>query len=576
MDYIAIFRQNVKKYSQKPCFLFDERVFTFQHVEEFSNRLANYLSAEGFQHGDVIALILENCIEYPCVWVSLSKLGIIAALINSNLRSKPLIHSIKTAGAKTVITSKQLLQEIETELKEFNFIKIYIFDPNTSSNNSEQSDSSTQVVNLDKQLPRCSAQPSKPIPFSLQHPVFYIYTSGTTGLPKAAVIKHSRFLLGSFGFLVATGINSKDIVYNTLPLYHSHGGWIGVTYSLMGGATVVFRKKFSASNFWKDCIKYKCTCFLYVGELCRFLLAQPSSPDDQNHQVRFASGNGLRTNLWQQFSNRFNIKNIQEFYAATESNAYFFNIDSKVGSCGFNSVIAPKLSAVVLLKFNPTTMEPIRNEKTGLCIKSDIGERGLLVGMIRATVLQAFDGYVNNLSGTQRKMISNVLKKGDSAFNTGDIIIVDKFGYYYFCDRTGDTFRWRGENVSTVEIENILMDILKLSDIVVFGVSIPETDGKAGMVVIKKDNESSPIDLKYLEEQIKTHLASYARPIFIRLTEQIEMTGTFKVKKTTYQDESYDITRTNDEIYYLNPSTKMYQRVTNDIYEKINQGKIKF
>ncbi|CAF1391201.1 unnamed protein product, partial [Didymodactylos carnosus] len=270
------------------------------------------------------------------------------------------------------------------------------------------------------------------------------------------------------------------------------------------------------------------------------------------------------------------IKQIREFYAATESNAYFFNLDSKPGACGFTSMVMPTgwLLSIVLLKFDQTTMEPIRNEKTGICIECDIGERGLLAGLITKSVLHAFDGYVNNPSGTNRKLIRDVLKKGDLAFNTGDVIISDKFGYFYFCDRTGDTFRWRGENVSTVEVENVLMDILKLSEVVVFGVNVPETDGKAGMVVIR--NNEKPIDLKYLEKELKTHLASYARPIFIRLTDQIEMTGTFKVKKITFQDESYDITRINDEVYYLNSSTQTYQRLTNDIYIKINEGKIKF
>ncbi|CAF0981247.1 unnamed protein product [Adineta steineri] len=391
--------------------------------------------------------------------------------------------------------------------------------------NGHSSISSIETIHLYDKLEQCSIQPTKPIPYNLRHPVFYIFTSGTTGLPKAAVIKHSRFLLGSLGFLVTTGVTDKDIMYDTLPLYHSLGGWICITYSLLGGCTTILRKKFSASNFWKDCVRYKCTGFTYVGELCRFLLAQPPGEYDRKHSIRLCSGNGLRQNLWTSFVERFNIRNIYEFYAATESNAYFFNIDSRPGACGFYSLIVPRALGSVLVRFDPITMEPIRNEKTKLCVRCKTGERGLLLGMIGKNILHAFDGYVNNPSGTNNKIVEGVYKQGDRGFNTGDVMVADKFGYLYFCDRTGDTFRWKGENVSTVEVENILMDILKQSDIMVFGVSIPETDGKAGMAVIL-NNSSTSINIKTLPNELKTlGLPPYARPCFIRITQHIELTG---------------------------------------------------
>ncbi|CAF0945950.1 unnamed protein product [Adineta steineri] len=576
-DFIHIFRANVKRYNSKECFMLDEESLSFQQVEDLTNQLANFFTAEGFTRGDVIALILENSLEYPCVWIGLSKIGCIAALINTNLRAKPLLHSIQTVNAKCIITSKQILSEIESELKELDIKKVYLFDSKpTLKIKSNSISSSFETVQLYEQFESCSIQPPKSLPYDLKHPVFYIFTSGTTGLPKAAVIKHSRFLLGSFGFLCATGVTSDDIMYNTLPLYHSLGGWVCITYSLLGGCTTVLRKKFSASNFWKDCVRYKCTGFTYVGELCRFLLAQAPSEYDQKHSIRFCSGNGLRQNLWMPFVNRFNINQIYEFYGATESNAYFFNLDSHPGSCGFFSVILPRILGSVLVRFDPETMEPLRDEKTNLCVRCKTGERGLLLGMIKKSLLNAFDGYVNNPSGTNRKIIDNIYKIGDQAFNTGDVMLADKYGYFYFCDRTGDTFRWKGENVSTVEIENMLMNILKINDIVVFGVSIPETDGKAGMAVIL-DESASSINMNTLVNELKKQgLPSYARPCFIRLTKHIELTGTFKVKKTVLQEDGYDLNRVTEPIYYLNQQKQIYERLTPEIYDLILKEKIKF
>ncbi|UJR35625.1 hypothetical protein I4U23_028375 [Adineta vaga] len=581
-DFIHIFRENVKRYQTKPCFILEDKSLSFQQIEDLTNQLANFFSAEGFTRGDVIALVLENSLEYPCVWIGLSKIGCITALINTNLRAKPLLHSIRTVNAKSIITSKQILPEIEAELKELDIKKVYLFDPKESSttkihnSNSESISTSFETIQLYEQLQVCSIQPPNPLPCDFKYPVFYIFTSGTTGLPKAAVIKHARFLLGSYGFLCATGIKPEDIMYNTLPLYHSLGGWVCITYSLLGGCTTVLRKKFSASNFWKDCVKYQCTGFTYVGELCRFLLAQPSSEYDQKHSIKFCSGNGLRQNLWKPFSKRFNIRNIYEFYGATESNAYFFNIDCHPGACGFFSVIVPRILGSLLVRFDPETMEPLRDEKTQLCIPCKTDERGLLIGMIKKSVFNEFDGYVNNPSGTNRKIIENVYKIGDKAFNTGDVIYADKYGYFYFCDRTGDTFRWKGENVSTVEVENILMNILKRNDVVVFGVSVPESEGKAGMAVILDDLTSS-IDMSTLANELKKQgLPSYARPCFIRLTKHIELTGTFKVKKTVFQEEAYDLNRINEPIYYLNQQKQSYEELTREIHDLILKEKVRF
>lgn len=429
-----------------------------------------------------------------------------------------------------------------------------------------------QVQSLDSLLAR---SPTHPPPYKIRKEfndrLFYIYTSGTTGMPKAAVVVHSRYYrIAAFGFH-SFGLRPDDIIYNCLPLYHSAGNIMGLGQCLLFGLTVVIRRKFSASHFWDDCVKHNCTVIQYIGEICRYLLAQPVGKSEARHRVRVAIGNGLRPSVWEEFVKRFRIQRIGEFYGATECNCSLLNIDGKVGACGFNSRILPNFYPIRLVRVQQDSKELLRDSQ-GLCIPCEPGEPGMLVGHINHTdPLRRFDGYADQ-DATKKKVARNVFKMGDSAYVSGDILVMDDYGYMYFMDRSGDTFRWRGENVSTTEVEGVLSKLLGHTDVAVYGVSVPGVEGKAGMAAIAQ--EGNQLDLDAFLIGVQKALPSYAHPVFLRFVPSVDTTGTFKIQKTRLQKEGYKPQNSSEKIYFLNSRAGHYQPVTDELYDAINEGKV--
>lgn len=560
------FSQFVKKHPNKACIIFNDETWTFQQVEDYANQIAR-LFQDKFQlkKGDCVALFLENKPEYICIWLGLSKLGVISALINTNLRNQSLLHSINVAKAKFVIFDSTLESAIETIQQDLAEKSIQLI-----IQGGESKSKTTKPLNLDSVLSDISTEyihieeSNKSGPNDV---ALYIYTSGTTGLPKPAVIKNSRLYGGSSGFFRIADLDaSSDIVMCSLPIYHANGTMLGVGSAICSGATCVLRKKFSASNFWKECIQYKCTVIIYVGEICRFLVNQPPSDLDRAHSVRIAIGNGMRKNVWEEFNTRFgNIKCI-EFYAASEGNCTLINFVSKTGACGFFPLLnfIKRIYPVTLIKIDEQ-MRPIRDSR-GYCIECKVGEKGLLIGMIGKVATAQYNGYANNTEASNSKIIDNVFAKGQRAFNSGDLMVCDWLGYMYFCDRLGDTFRWRGENVATCEVENVISKHLNSAEVVVYGVEIPGQEGKAGMAAISTKDVNF---FESLSQQLKVDLPAYAKPLFIRLMSKLEHTGTFKAIKNTLVEEGYNIKKLKDKIYYFDSKDGRYMEMTNTIYENI-------
>uniref|UniRef100_A0AAY5K9S4 long-chain-fatty-acid--CoA ligase n=1 Tax=Esox lucius TaxID=8010 RepID=A0AAY5K9S4_ESOLU len=368
------------------------------------------------------------------------------------------------------------------------------------------------------------------------------------------------------------GMTSDDVLYDCLPLYHSAGNIVGVGQCLIHGMTVVIRKKFSASRFWDDCAKYNCTIVQYIGEICRYLLNQPVKDIEQKHKVRMALGNGLRQSIWEEFTSRFNVTQIAEFYGATECNCSLGNFNNMTGACGFNSQILPFIYPIRLVKVNEDTMELIRGPD-GVCIPCKPGEPGQLVGrIIQHDPLRRFDGYVNE-GATNKKIASSVFKKGDMAYLSGDVLIMDQFGYMYFKDRTGDTFRWKGENVSTTEVEGTLSRLLDMKDVVVYGVEVPGAEGKAGMAAIADPERST--DLEKFGKDLEKALPPYARPVFLRFLNEVNKTGTYKFQKTEMRREGFNPSIVSDKLYFLDPSRGRYVELNKELHSGIVSGKQK-
>lgn len=562
-----IFQHNAQKYPTKPCVIFEDQEWSFAQVEEYSNKIANVFKSHGFKKGDIVALYMENRPEYVATWLGLAKLGVIIPLINTNLRQTSLIHSITIAKSQAIVFSDELSGAVKEVLDKIDS-KVTFYNLSASKDSPQDG----PFKNLTALVSDASSQPpSLTEKVHYNDHLVYIYTSGTTGLPKAAVITHARFVFIAAGMHWMGGFSTNDRFYTPLPLYHTAGGCMAVGQMLMYGSTLIIRKKFSASAYFPDIKKYNATVAQYIGEMCRYVLAVPPNDCDKDHNLKIIFGNGLRPQIWTEFVKRFNIPRVAEFYGATEGNANIVNTDNTVGAVGFISRIIPAVYPITIIKVDPENGDPIRNSK-GFCMPCKPNEPGVFVGKITAgNPARQFLGYVDS-EASKKKIVSNVFRKGDSAFISGDILIADEFGYLFFKDRTGDTFRWKGENVSTSEVEAILSNIVNYKDVIVYGVEVKGQEGRAGMAAILDPQDE--LNLSSLAENIKKQLPVYARPIFIRIMKKLDMTGTFKLKKVDLQREGFNPNDIKENIYYLD-SNGNYALLTAESFDKINSGVIR-
>uniref|UniRef100_A0A7N6AN74 long-chain-fatty-acid--CoA ligase n=1 Tax=Anabas testudineus TaxID=64144 RepID=A0A7N6AN74_ANATE len=555
-----VFAETVRRHGDKTALIFEgtgER-WTFRQLDEYSNRVANFLLDRGFKDGDVVALFMENRSQYVGLWLGMAKIGVEAALINFNLRLEALVHCVTISNAKAVVFGSELIDAVsEVHSSMGKAVQMYCsgdWDPKRVPEGTEC-------------LEPLLLLPLREIPKTCWSCFNFIFS---LSLPHPTLVfRYYRMAaLVYYGF----GMTSDDVLYDCLPLYHSAGNIVGVGQCIIHGMTVVIRKKFSASRFWDDCAKYNCTIVQYIGEICRYLLNQPVRNTERQHKVRMALGNGLRQSIWEEFMNRFNIPQIAEFYGATECNCSLGNFDNKVGACGFNSQILPYVYPIRLVRVNEETMELIRGPD-GVCIPCKPGEPGQLVGrIIQNDPLRRFDGYVNQ-SATSKKIAQSVFKKGDSAYLSGDVLIMDECGHMYFKDRTGDTFRWKGENVSTTEVEGTLSRLLDMKDVVVYGVEVPGAEGKAGMAAIADPSQST--DLEKFVKDMEKALPPYARPVFLRFLPEVNKTGTFKFQKTDLRRDGFDPSAVSDRLYFMDSSRGRYMRLDDELYRSILSGKHK-
>ncbi|CAH8595461.1 unnamed protein product [Schistosoma turkestanicum] len=579
-----LFKSTVKKRGpEKVAIYFEDQVWTFGQLDAYSNKVANHLVKCGFKRGDILLLFMHSCPAYIGIWLGAAKVGVATGLINNNLCKGSLINSIKALNARGIVVGSFLKEtfEIVSGYDDLSLEMTWFVDEKASLPETAYSNSTTSMCSWNialAQVPHCAPLPLPKINNSREH-LIYVYTSGTTGLPKAAIVTKSRYTLMVIGTKYSFGIKQSDIIYDPLPLYHTAGGICGVGQMLINGNTIVIRSKFSASQFWSDCVKYKCTVAQYIGEICRYLLCQPVRSTDKEHHIRLAFGNGLRPQIWKAFQERFNVKQIGEFYGATESNANIANMDNKFGAVGYVSKIIDGIYPCYIIKIDLNTEEPIRDSVTGLCILCEPNEPGHMIARISSNnPFRMFDGYVN-AEDSKKKIIRDVLCKGDCWFASGDLMCCDELGYIYFIDRLGDTFRWHGENVSTAEVERVLDQAIGTLTGTVYGVSVPGTEGKAGMAAIAlEESQLNSVEeeeklVKRINQECTTHLPPYARPIFLRLCQNLAMTSTFKICKTEISRLGFDPNiNPNDHVYFLNPQTKAYEKINTQLFHDINHG----
>ncbi|XP_064180883.1 long-chain fatty acid transport protein 1-like isoform X1 [Anguilla rostrata] len=567
----SIFAQTVALHPDKPALVYEAtgESWSFSQLDQLSNAVAHWALGQGWAAGDVVALYLESRPLVVALWLGLAKVGVEAALINFNLRRDSLVHCLEDSRSRAIVFGAELADAVAEVSGSLPGSMLRFCSGDLDLDRL----ASLKARPLDPLLSSASrlAPPTSDVTKGFNDRLFYIYTSGTTGLPKAAIVVHSRYYrivaFGHHGFRM----RHDDIIYNCLPLYHTAGNIMGVGQCLIYGLTVVVKKKFSASQFWDDCINYNCTVVQYIGEICRYLLAQPARASETGHRVRLAVGNGLRPSVWEAFTQRFRVARVGEFYGATECNCSIANLDGKVGACGFNSRIFPNIYPILLVRVEEETMELVR-DGAGLCVPCQPGEPGLLVGQIdQRDPLRRFDGYASQ-DATSKKIAHNIFRKGDSAYLSGDVLVMDELGYMYFRDRSGDTFRWRGENVSTTEVEGTLSTLLGQTDVAVYGVPVPGVEGKAGMAAIA--DGTGKFDCDSFLREVQKALPPYARPIFLRICHQVDTTGTFKIQKTRLRREGFDPRRCHDPVYFLNGPAGRYKVLDEELHKAIVEGRV--
>ncbi|AMO75447.1 long-chain-acyl-CoA synthetase [Pseudomonas citronellolis] len=554
-------------YPDAPALLEGPRRLSYALFNGWANRLARAFQAEGVKHASVVAVMLENRAELLVTLAALAKLGAVGALINTTQRGQVLAHSLNLVSPGHFVVGEELREafdEVRASLQGGAQRLYWVADDDTLRDPGQAPAGWANLMRLAQA--QGSDNLAETAQVRLKDACFYIYTSGTTGLPKASIMSHGRWIkaYGGFGHS-GLGLGRDDVLYLTLPCYHNNAVTVCWSAVLAGGAAIALRRKFSAKAFWKDVRHYNATCFGYIGELCRYLLNQPACEEERDNSLTCMIGNGLRPSIWGEFKARFGIERITEFYAASEGNIGFTNVFNFDNTVGFS----PATYAIV--RYDLENDRPLRDAK-GFMEKVGKGESGLLISEISDK--WPFDGYTDPAK-TQAVIYRDVFKKGDAWFNTGDLMRDLGFKHTQFVDRLGDTFRWKGENVSTTEVENVLGAFPGVEDAVVYGVEIPGTDGRCGMAALRLA-PGQALDGKALAEHLDRELPAYAVPLFLRLLQQVETTGTFKYKKADLKSAGFDPRQVGEALFVRLPGEVDYRLLDEGVFGAIQRGEHRF
>ena len=564
-NFAEVFEARVAAYGSRTAIRFDDERFTYGDWNARANQVAHWGRERGLRRGDVVALLMENRPEYLFVWSGLAKLGVVTALVNTNLSGRALDHALDAARPARLVVGAECLPQLATTSRP---------PPTHVLRDRSPFELPPRAHDLDAALerfPRTNPDPAWRRGLLAGDDLLYIYTSGTTGSPKAARFSHLRFLVIGDVMTVFTDGRPEDVFYDVLPLYHTAGGVMLPALSLFCGGSLVIRRRFSATQFWEDVRRYDVTGFQYIGELCRYLLAQPPGPRDREHGLRFAVGNGLRPDVWPAFRDRFGIPRIHEFYGATEGNVVLMNLDNQLGAVG--RVLIKPISNARLIRYDVERDVHPRDAK-GFCVEALRGEVGEMIGRLpfsKRMALGRFEGYTSG-ADSERKVLHGVFRKGDAWFRTGDLMRQDARGYFYFVDRIGDTYRWKGENVSTQEVAELLAPFPGVHMANVYGTRVEGAEGRAGMVALLM-HDGERFDGERFYAFVTERLPRYACPAFVRIQLQADLTGTFKLRKVDLQKQGFDPGVVDEPLFARDDAKKTYVPLTREVHAAICEGR---
>ena len=558
------FQDTTEKFSDRPFLHFEDETWTYAQINKSANSLARYLVSTGVKHGDRVVMFMENRPSFVISLLALNKIGTIAVLINTSLTGDPLVHCINSSDSTKCIVGAERAKPFEDVLDQINITKqedlLWVED---TSNYSLPEWAIDLKANIDssqnENLEETNSIKAKDV-------ACFIFTSGTTGVPKAAICPNQKLMAASINIKMAGyRIDETDCMHNSLPLYHSTGLMLGLCAVIHAGASTFIKRKFSASSFWEEVQKHNTTALVYIGELCRYLANQDPIQAELNNPLKVMVGNGLRPDVWDTFKDRFGVNRIVEIYGASEGNALFMNLLNKDKTIGMTS------ADVVLIEYDVAEDEILKSDD-GFCRKIINHDPGLLIIKIGPNAV--FNGYTD-AQATEKKILRDVFEEGDAWFNTGDLIRTVDVGYslgkthYQFVDRVGDTFRWKSENVSTNEVGEILNGFKDVNMSNVYGVKIPGCEGRAGMAAFSLDDVNS-FDWDGFSDYVESSLPKYARPLFIRIIQEMDTTGTFKLKKNDLRNEAFDIGKVTDPVYCLKPNSSNYEALDDEWLQTIN------
>lgn len=550
--------------------------WTYAEAYETVLKYARWLKeVQHVQKNEIVAIAFTNKPHFLWLWFAIWSLGAKPAFINSNLRSNAFVHCVRISTARLLIVDPLIQEVVNDETK----VEL----------DSDGRGRAIETLVLDDEIERSILAGA---PFrapddarsgdKISTPAMLIYTSGTTGLPKAANVNWGKPLSGMLFWHILLALKPEDRYFTAMPLYHSSASVLGVCQVLGPGCTIVVAPKFSPRTYMKTVTETKATALQYIGEMCRYLVASPPSPYDRAHSLRLAFGNGMRPDIWQKFKDRFNIPDIVEFYGATEapgaSVVYERNgfLRGAIGRSGGLSRLLFGGNSVLLRHDHDTDM-PVRNVRTNFCTTCATNEPGELVYLLDPAAIQdKFHGYFGNDQASSSKILRNVFKKGDAYYRSGDLQRRDADGRWWFVDRIGDTFRWKSENVSTAEVSEALGSHPAMREANVYGVALPNHDGRAGCAAIGLA-DGSTLDAglrRELAAHVRKRLPRYAVPLFLRLTkEDLEVTGTLKHQKVVLRNEGVEPSKTgSDEVYWLPSGAEAYEPFGQKEWERLVGG----
>jgi fatty-acyl-CoA synthase len=563
----ALIEELAARFGPAPALISNRETFTFQELAERANQYARWSLEEELQPGTVVGLMMPNRPEYLAIWLGIGRIGCVTALINTNLVGSSLAHCIDAAGMTDIIVTEELSVVLAAAL------------PLTRTQpeiwvHGEMPQSEFKAI-----IPGAGAFSGRALEkyerqnVTLNDRALCIYTSGTTGFPKAANVSHRRIMAWSHWFAGMMDTKPEDRLYNCLPFYHSMGGVAATGALLVSGGSVFVKEKFSAKSFWREVSEHGCTLFQYIGELCRYLLNAPPSFQEQGHAIRLCCGNGLSSDIWPRFKDRFNIPHILEFYAATEANFSLYNTEEEPGAIGRIPSFLGHRFPIKLIKMNAEALEPVRNEEglCAACASDEVGEAVFRIGGEAKAGASSFEGYTAE-KDSEKKILRDVLAKGDAWYRSGDLMKRNGKGFYFFVDRIGDTFRWKGENVSASEVMHAIAACPGVKEAIVYGVLLPNAEGRAGMAAVAT---GGPFELSALKDHLDRRLPRYAQPLFLRMIPQLDLTSTFRPKKSSFALEGYDPRTIGDPLYFNDHESDVFVRLDAQLYDQIVSSRIR-